>query len=145
MIVETSNDQWIIVLDKGQKLMSTLTEIASEKNILGGHIVGIGALEKVELGAFHLDDKDYIRKTFDDAEYELISLNGNVTQKDGKPFIHAHSALGREDFTMFGGHLFEATVAVTAEIYVTPFGIMPERQFNEAIGLATIQHCPIKA
>ena len=143
MLVEQSGDSWIIVLDKGQKLMSTLTDIAKEKNIQGGQIVGIGALEDVELGAYELSKKEYIRKTFNEYEYELISLNGNISLKDGAPFIHCHTALGKHDFSMFGGHLFEATVAVTAEIYISPFGKMPERLMNEEIGLGLISRCPI--
>ena len=145
MLIEQSNGQWIVVMDRGQKLMSTLTEIAAEKNIQGGHIVGIGAVENVELGAYVLDTKEYIRKTFDESEYELISLNGNITLKDESPFIHAHTAIGRHDFSLFGGHLFEAEIAVTAEFYITPFGVMPERQMNDLVGLATIQKCRINS
>src|SRR5262249_269445 len=98
----------------------------------------------VQLGYYDLHKKDYIRKTFDDEDYELLALNGNISLKDMLPYVHVHTALGRSDFSLFGGHMFEAVVAVTAEIYITPFGVMSERSFQENLGLATITHCRIE-
>src|SRR5690606_8530479 len=135
--------RWLIVLDRGQKLVQTLTEQVQEKNILGGTIVGIGAIKDVELGFYHLEDKYYERRKFEAGDYELISLNGNISLRDDHPYVHVHTAIGDKTFQVFGGHLFEATIAVTAEIYVIPFGSMPEREDQFDLGLATITRCPI--
>lgn len=134
---------WLVVLDKDQKILQTLTTIVEKENIKGGHLSAIGALKNAELGFYELHKQDYIRKQFNVGDFELISMNGNISLKDGAPYVHAHAALGKEDFSVFGGHLFEAEVAVTAEIYITPFGAMPERQLNTEIGLATLQRCKI--
>ena len=56
--------------------------------------------------------------------------------------MHVHTAIGDSQFSVFGGHMFEAVVAVTAEIYITPFGVMPERSLDSELGLATISNCP---
>lgn len=136
--------QYLIVLDKEQKLVSTLTEIVTKEKILGGYITGIGAIKDVELGYYHLEKQDYIRKTFSKDDYELISLNGNISLKDGAPYVHVHTSIGDDHFQVFGGHLFEAVVAVTAEIYISPFGLMPERELQKSLGLATMCRCPIK-
>lgn len=143
LVQKNNNGIWLVVLDKDQKLLSTLTRIVEEKQIQGGHISAIGALKNAELGFYELEKQDYHRKTFDKGDFELVSLNGNISLKDGSPYVHAHAALGKEDFTMIGGHLFEADVAVTAEIYITPFGLMPERELNKEIGLATLAYCKI--
>ncbi len=143
MLIEKNNGLWLVVLDKEQSILATLTEIVKEKNIQGGHIVGIGAVKDVQLGYYHLEQKEYLRKTFSGEDYELIALNGNISVRDGAPYVHAHTAIGAQDFSVLGGHLFEAKVAVTAEIHITPFGAMPERQLNPALGLATITRCPI--
>jgi predicted DNA-binding protein with PD1-like motif len=92
----------------------------------------------VELGYYHLEHKDYLRKTFSEMDYELISLTGNISLKDGNPYIHVHAALGDNQFRVFGGHLFEAEVAVTAEVSIIPLGKMPVRELDKNIGLATI-------
>jgi predicted DNA-binding protein with PD1-like motif len=142
MVIKQHNSQLLVVLDKEQNVVSALTEIVTAQKIKGGHITGIGAVKDVQLGYYDLHKKDYIRKTFSGEDYELLALNGNVTLRDGAPYVHVHTALGKSDFSLFGGHMFEAIVAVTAEIYITPFGLMPERQFNSDLGLATIGHCP---
>jgi len=143
MLVRSHNSQIIVVLEKDQNVIEALTEVAISQKIRGGHITGIGAVKDVELGFYELHKKDYIRKKFTGDDYELIALNGNVSLRDGLPYIHVHTALGRSDFGVFGGHLFEARVAVTAEIYITPFGMMPERTFQPGLGLQTITHCLI--
>ena len=131
----------LFILDRGEKLIETLTPALAKADLAGGMISGLGALMDVELGYYELHEKEYIRKTFTD-DYELISLNGNVAWKDSGPLIHVHAALGDRQFAVFGGHLFEAKVAVTAEITVVPFDFAPERLYNDAVGLATI--CGIK-
>lgn len=135
---------WLVVLDRGQLLLESLTKVVTQEKILGGHLSAIGALKNPELGFYEVHEKNYIRKAFDSGDFELISLIGNVSLKESQPYVHAHAALGLADFSVIGGHLFEAEVAVTAEIFITPFGAMPVREMDEKLGLATIQHCRIQ-
>ena len=37
---------------------------------------------------------------------------------EGQPFVHAHVVLGQRDLRAVGGHLVEARVAVTVEVFV---------------------------
>lgn len=143
MLIRNNNSQFLVVLDKDQNLVSVLTELVISRSIKGGQISGIGAVKNVQLGYYDLHKKDYIRKTFSKEDYELIALNGNITLREQVPYVHVHAALGSSDFTVFGGHMFEAIVAVTVELFITPFGLMPERSLNPDLGLATISHCPI--
>lgn len=131
------NGSHLFVLERGEKLISTLTPALAELEIQGGILSGLGALKDVELGFYELDHKEYIRKTLSE-DHELISLSGNVALKDGKPFIHVHAALGDAQFRVFGGHLFEAVVAVTVEVSLTPYAFSPVREPNADIGLALI-------
>lgn len=143
MFVKKCGDQWLVVLDKDQKVVETLTKIATAEKIQGGFLTGIGAIKNVELGFYHLDKKDYHRETFSQGDFELIALNGNISLKDGAPYVHTHTAMGDDNFKVFGGHMFEAQVAVTAEIYITPLGSMPVRELQSHLGLATITRCQI--
>ncbi len=133
----TDKDKHLFILAKGEKLVETLTRGLGELNLAGAVISGLGALSHAELGYYELATQSYLRKTFTD-EYELISLTGNLSLKDGAPFVHVHAALGDRAFSVFGGHLFEAEVAVTAEISVIPLAIAPERVLDPAIGLGLI-------
>ncbi len=127
----------MLIVERGEKLVATLTETLARHKIQGGFISGLGALTQAELGYYYLHKREYLRKTFVD-EYELISLTGNVALKDGKPFVHVHAVLGDDKFNAFGGHLFEAVSAVTAEVSVSPFPFSPVRLQNDDVGLATI-------
>ncbi|MFM8314648.1 MAG: PPC domain-containing DNA-binding protein [Deltaproteobacteria bacterium] len=138
MIIHHSEEKVLIVVPKGEKLVATLTRDVSDLGLKGGLISGLGALIDVELGYYHLEEKDYHRKTFSEMDYELISLTGNLSLKEGKPYIHVHAALGDNQFRVFGGHLFEANVAVTAEVSIIPLGKMPVRELDPKLGLATI-------
>lgn len=139
MLLKGSNEgSLLVVLNKGDRLVEKLTQLMTEHGIQGGSISGVGALKDVELGYYELEQKTYLRKTFSDGDFELLSLNGNLSLKDNAPYIHVHAVLGNRDFTTFGGHLFEAVVAVTVELTVIPLGMMPTRTLNPGIGLALL-------
>jgi uncharacterized protein len=132
---ESKPTLWIF--DKDEPLMESITRTAKKCGVSGASLTGLGALKAASLGFYHLHKKEYARKQFDD-EFELVSLTGNITLKDGEPYVHAHIVLGDTEFRCWGGHLFEALVAVTAEITVVPFDFVPARKLHTDIGLALI-------
>ncbi|MDA9189490.1 DUF296 domain-containing protein [bacterium] len=131
---------YLLRLDKDEELFSTLENWATKNNIQGGYLKGIGALKDVELGFYHLEQKHYDKVLFP-REAELLSLDGNMSFKEGSPFFHIHAVLGNEKFEAFGGHLFSAKVAVTAEIQFIPFDARLDRAMNEEIGLSLLSSC----
>ena len=66
-------------------------------------------------------------------DYELISASGNISDLDGKPFAHTHVVLSDEKCHTFSGHLFEATVTITVEIFLFPLDIALIRRPGEKI------------
>lgn len=135
-----SNETWFLRLDRGENLFETLENWAKKEGLSAGHLSGIGALQDVELGFYHLSKKEYHRKGFP-LEAELLSLDGNLCLKDGNPFFHIHTVLGDEEFRAYGGHLFKAIVAVTCEINFRPFEADITRVHNEKIGLNLLSFC----
>ena len=77
----------------------------------------------------------YVKKVFD-SDYELISLIGNVSLVDNKPFIHTHISFSDTEFKAFGGHLFDAKVIAAAEfcIFISDYHL--HRKLNCDIGLS---------
>ena len=129
-------------LDKGSDLFGSLTEVAASLKWRCAHISGIGALKDTELGFLDTTKKDYIRKVFPD-DAELLSLDGNLSYLDDKPFWHIHAVLGDRNFQCFGGHLFQATVAVTAEINVRVFDQQVVRADEPSLGINQLQFCKL--
>ena len=108
-------DYYCIKLEKGDKIIENLTEMCNKEGIKFGFISGIGAVGDVTLGIYDLSTKKYSDKRIK-KPLEVLSLSGNVTQVEGKRFVHAHVVLSDEEMQAFGGHLKEAVVSVTAEI-----------------------------
>ncbi len=129
-----ADNLWVIRLDKGEMLVKTLHHFFEEQKITGGYVWGIGSITDVELGYYDIQKKEYLRKHFTEV-YELLSLQGNITVVEGKPFLHAHVLLSGIDYGAVGGHLFEAQVRATVEAFIHPWHVSIGRKFNEEVGL----------
>ncbi len=120
LISENPNGEktYAVIFAKGDEIMSGLTEFADREKIAGGHFTAIGALASARFGWF-----DRARKAYRDIpinhQVELISLVGDVGLANGAPQIHVHAAVGLPDGQMRGGHLLEAIVWPTLELFFT--------------------------
>ena len=123
-----------MTLAKGDNINKTFESFAEVKGVGCAWLNGIGALENPEIGYYSLEDKSYYRKTFK-GEYELTSLIGNITIKEGKPFSHTHINFSDTEFRVFGGHLFNANITAAGE-FIMQFGSDEiNREMNAEIGL----------
>jgi uncharacterized protein len=111
---------YIVRLDAGEKILESLTALCERDAIGGGHFQGLGAVGQAEIGHFDPSANAY-DWTVLSGPYEIVSLYGNITTVEGRPFIHAHIALGDNTFAVKGGHLKEAVVSVTCEITLVRF------------------------
>ena len=135
MKVEHSGQNFLVYIQIDEPVMETLTSVCKNNDIMNGQISGIGAVKEIEMGAYDLDSKSYLRKQYPD-NHELISFQGNITLKDGNPFIHAHITIGNHDLHTRGGHLFEMKVAVVGEFIIRNIESNVHREFDKNIGLA---------
>jgi uncharacterized protein len=111
---------YAVIFAKGDEIMSGLTEFADREKIAGGHFTAIGALASAQFGWF-----DRARKAYCDIpinhQVELISLIGDVGLVDDAPQIHVHAAVGFPDGQVRGGHMLEAIVWPTVELFLTVY------------------------
>ena len=135
MKVEHSGQNFLVYIQIDEPVMETLTSVCKNNGIMNGQISGIGAVKEIEMGAYDLDSKSYLRKQYPD-NHELISFQGNITLKDDNPFIHAHITIGNHDLHTRGGHLFEMKVAVVGEFIIRNIESNVHREFDKNIGLA---------
>ena len=114
-------------------LLQALEDIVSAEKIDGGILQIIGALEKVNLGTY-VDGK-YKYVTYD-GPIEIASGMGNITFKDGKPFVHCHLMVSDHEGHIFGGHLSPGCIVhPTAEVFITPMKPQIKRKFDEELNL----------
>ncbi len=130
-------DGYLLRLDKGEEVVNSILEFVKDSGMKSATVSAIGSLTDCVLGYFDRDKKTYIHKNFNDV-YELVSLMGNITFFDDQPILHAHICLGDMHCNIYGGHLFSATVAVTAEVFLLEAGIAVNRSLVGEFGLNLI-------
>ena len=135
MEVKQSGKDFLVYIQKDESVIEKLTSVCKMNDIYNGQISGIGAVKEIEIGAYDLGSKIYLRKSYAE-NHELISFQGNVTLKDENPFIHAHITIADHDLLTRGGHLFEMKVAVVGEFIIRKIDSNAYRIFNDDIGLA---------
>ena len=134
MKIRQVSNGYILVLQKGEKLVDTLSGVCADKNIKAGYLSGLGAVTEAELGFYDLDAKKYHWKMFNGL-FEITNLNGTVSYTT----LHIHITLAGKDYQAIGGHLKEATVGGTCEVYIQVFEDSFVRKFDSTTGLNLLQ------
>ena len=127
-------NQYLLRVDKGEKIAESIRKLCEKENIRCGAIHGLGAADQVELGLFRTDTKRFIGHVYEGA-YEIASLNGNISSMNNEVYLHLHAVIADENNETKGGHLTEARVSATAEIVISAFDGEADRKFSEEIGL----------
>lgn len=116
--------------DKGEEIFAGLIKVMRDQNINSCFFQAIGSCGEVELGFYNKFLKDYRHKPFVE-DLEIISLSGNgCLGEDGSPVIHAHGVFGRNDFSVFGGHVFKLIAEATCEFFLIKLEGQMSRKLN---------------
>lgn len=107
----------IVRLDRGNEIISSLTKIVKDENLKGGFVSAIGAADIIEVGLYEVEKQQYQPKRFE-GDFEIISCLGNISRKEGEPYLHLHVAFGDKDFHVYGGHLSYARISGTFECVI---------------------------
>ncbi|NQU68179.1 MAG: DNA-binding protein [Candidatus Marinimicrobia bacterium] len=135
MKYQVDSGQIFITLARGDFINKSLEAVAVKEKLTSGWVHGLGAIDYCELGLYAFENQSYIKKEFLD-EYELVNLTGNITLKDGNPFIHSHITIADRQFSAMGGHLFDGKISAAGEFVIVPGNIQITRKFDQNIGLA---------
>lgn len=103
--------------DRGEEFIKEFSKVMEDLKWQSGVLWGIGGAQRLELGFYDLDRKEYIKKIFSGGSFEALSLTGNFVFISEKPFLHIHGSFAGKDFKSFGGHVFELDVGGTLEVW----------------------------
>ena len=134
MNYRVENSRILLTLSKGDLINKTFEGYAESNNIGCAWLNGIGAVEDPEIGYYSLNTKSYHRKVFS-GDYELTSLIGNITIKEGKYFSHTHITFSDSNYQVYGGHLFDAKITAAGEFIMMRGDKNINREMNLEIGL----------
>ena len=137
LIHDDGEKTFAVVFDKGDEVASGLLAFAKENKLSASHFTAIGAFERVTLGLFERERKDYKRISIDE-QVEVLSLVGDIALDGDEPKVHAHVVVGKRDGTAHGGHLLEARVWPTLEVILVESPRHLRRELDKETGLALI-------
>jgi uncharacterized protein len=108
--------------------------LASEEGFETGIFTAIGAFIMAELANYDQASREY-RRIPVKGPVELLSCHGNISLRDGKPFVHAHAVLGDSQGKVLGGHLAEGTVFAAELCLHELLGEPLRREYDPVTGL----------
>ena len=137
--IEDQPRTFALIFETGDELNAGLTGFANEQKLSDASFKAIGAMESVKLAWYNVDTKKYQTSVDLKEQVELLSLIGDVAQKDGQPLVHAHLVVGRSDGTTRGGHLVSATVRPTCEVFLVESPAHLRKALDPESGLVLIK------
>ena len=130
---------YVLIFETGSELAAGLKRFAEEQKLRGSSFKAIGALSSVKLGWFNWETKNYQTSVALDEQVELLSMIGDIAERDGKPEVHAHVIVAKADGTAHGGHLLEAKVRPTCEVILIESPEHLQKQIDPESGIALIR------
>ncbi len=126
----------LLRLPPGSDLLQGIRDAARELGITAASVNVIGAVRRLVYGFYDQEAHEY-GTLHHEGELEIASAMGNVSVKDGEPFVHLHIVATGTDGRALGGHLMEGTETFVAEVAFHVFrGDAPVREDDAETGLA---------
>ncbi len=126
-------EDYVIRFDKGEEITERLVKFANIEGIGCASISAIGASSDFICGALNLSEMEYSFKEYH-GDYEIASMSGSITCKDGKPYMHIHGVFANSKGEVVAGHVAKAKISVTCEMFVHVLDGTVERVWSEEAG-----------
>ncbi len=126
-------DTYAIRLSRGERLFESMQRFFEQTGVKGGELQAVGAVDEVTLGWYDVEKREYTWKTLGE-ELEVASLLGSVTETG----LHAHGVFSDKEFRCYGGHVKEARVSATLEVFLREHKKI-RRQEDKATGLKLME------
>lgn len=131
------DDKIYVRLDKNDEIIASLLSVCERQDLSVAQIQGIGGCESATVGVFDMEKKAYNETTVNGL-LEMVSLDGNLTYFEGKPYLHLHAAFAYREagaIKTLSGHLLKAMIGLTGEIVITPADGRIGRRYIEELGI----------
>lgn len=126
---------YVMRLDPGEEIVAGLAAFCRTESVRLASVSGLGAVNEVELGVYDTAKMQYSSRVFKGI-FEIASLTGSITEKDGEPYLHLHMVISNPvTGECIGGHLSRAVISATGEVIIHPIDGNVGRKMSAEIGL----------
>ncbi len=132
------NNKWLIRIKRNEKIIDSIKKFCLTQKINSAQLSGIGACDYAKIGAYVFSEEQYVSNEYT-GDFEILSISGNITKIDKDYYPHIHIILGNKENKTYGGHLFEAKISATCEIFLETFPNELIRIKDEETGLNLIR------
>jgi len=123
-------------LETGSDLVQEIERFCAEQGITAAQVTVIGAVRRARYAYYEQGDQHY-RELESATHHELVGFVGNVSLRDGRPFLHAHATFADADGSTVGGHLLPGCEVFAGEVMIRELGdVSLVRMHDEETGLA---------
>lgn len=123
-------------LETGSDLVAEIERHCAEHGILAAQVTAIGAMRRVRYAYYRQEAKEYVELS-SETHHELVGFVANVSERDGRPFLHAHGTFADESGATVGGHLLRGCEVFAAEVMIRELGdVSLVRIHDQETGLA---------
>ena len=123
-------------LETGSDLVEEIEHHCAEQGVTAAQVTVIGAVRRARFAYYEQHDRRY-RELESLTHHEITGFVGNVSLRDGKPFLHAHATFSDADGQTLGGHLLSGIEVFAAEVMIRELsGVALVRQHDAETGLA---------
>lgn len=129
-----ADDRYIVSIANRARVEEAIEAFCHDLGIRSAFISGIGAVDEATLRFYDPTTKRYVDRCFAE-QMEIAALVGNVSEMEGKVYLHLHITLGRSDYTALAGHLLSARINGAGEILITPLDAVTPRRYDPVTGL----------
>lgn len=128
---------YAIILAKGDEVMSGLTDFARQNKVTSASFTAIGAFSHATVAWFD-DGRKEFKLIPIEQQVELVSMIGDIALVNDQPAVHTHVSVASSDGTVRGGHVINAFVFPTLELFMTVYPTPLHKESDKATGLKLI-------
>ena len=128
---------YAIVLAKDDEVISGLSDFARQNKVTSASFTAIGAFSQITVAWFDNGRKEFKLIPIKQ-QVELVSMIGDIALSGEQPVVHTHVSVASSDGTVRGGHLINAFVFPTLELFMTVYSTPLRKRLDEATGLKLI-------
>jgi len=123
-------------LETGSDLVEEIQRFCAEQGITAAWVSVVGAVQHSAYAYYDQENLRYVDLA-SDQHHELAGFVGNISLKDGQPFLHAHATFSDRSGAAVGGHLLPGCTVWVAEVTIREMtGVELVRTPDEVTGLA---------